>query len=256
MGCTCSLIRNEQPDVILVHNCILDTFRHKYGVFFDSLPQYLDRVDEWLGDVITAMEDAGAYENTNFVILSDHGQREYTRIVHINKLLVEGGFIDVAPNGTIYDWQAYSQTNGKSTTIHLRDKDNKILRRRVYDYLLQLQRNPEYGIERVYTMDELAEKYGQGGPFAFMMETDGETYFGNNFTGDLIVKVPEGTRKACHGYEPEKGAKPVFLAHGPAFKDGAVLKNAMMVDMAPTLAATFGQTLPEADGRCLTELLK
>ena len=256
MGCTCSLIRNEQPDVLLVHNCIMDTFRHKNGVFFDSLPQYLDRADEWLGDVISAMEDAGVYEDTNFVILSDHGQREYTRVVHINKLLAEGGFIDVAPNGTIYDWQAYSQTNGKSTTIHLRDKDNKILYKRVYDYLLELQKNPEYGIEKVYTMDELAEKYGLGGPFAFMMETDEETYFGNNFTGELIVNNTPGTRRACHGYAPEKGAKPIFLAHGPSFKDGAVLKSTKMVDIAPTLAATFGQTMPQADGRCLTELLR
>lgn len=256
MGCTCSLIRNEQPDVILVHNCILDTYRHSRGVFGELVTRGLDRTDEWLGDVIAAMEDAGVYEDTNFIILSDHGQREYTRTVHINKLLVEGGFIDVAPNGTVYDWQAYSQTNGKSTTIHLRDKDNKILYERVYNYLLQLQKNPEYGIERIYTMDELAEKYGQGGPFAFMMETDEETYFGNNLTGELIVNNPEGVRKACHGYEPEKGAKPVFLAHGPAFKNGAVLESAKMVDIAPTLAAVLGQTMPQADGRVLTELLK
>ena len=256
MGCTCSLIRNEQPDVLLVHNCILDTYRHSSGVFSDRIPKGLDRTDEWLGDVIAAMEDAGVYEETNFIILSDHGQREYTRTVHINKLLAQGGFIDIAPDGTIYDWQAYSQTNGKSTTIHLRDKDNKILYKRVYDYLLELQKNPEYGIEKVYTMEELAARYGQGGPFAFMMETDEETYFGNGFTGDLIVNVPEGTRKACHGYEPHKGAQPVFLAHGPAFRDGATLKTANVVDIAPTLAAVLSQTMPEADGRVLTELLR
>jgi len=256
MGCTCSLIRNEQPDIILVHNCILDTYRHSSGVFSDLVLKGLDRTDEWLGDVIAAMEDAGIYEETNFIILSDHGQREYTRTVHINKLLAQGGFIDIAPNGTVYDWQAYSQTNGKSTTIHLRDKDNKLLYQRVYDYLLELQKNPEYGIEKIYTMEELAERYGQGGPFAFMMETDEETYFGNAFTGDLIVNVPEETRRASHGYMPEKGAQPVFLAHGPAFRNGAVLPNAKVVDIAPTLAAIMGQTLPEADGRPLTELLR
>jgi predicted AlkP superfamily pyrophosphatase or phosphodiesterase len=46
------------------------------------------------------------------------------------------------------------------------------------------------------------------------------------------------------------------MAHGPDFKDGAYLKNAKTVDIAPTLAAVLGQTMPEADGRVLTELLK
>lgn len=256
MGCTCSLIRNEQPDVMLVHNCVLDTFRHQNGVFFDSLTQCLDKTDEWLGDVISAMEDAGVYEDTNFVILSDHGQREYTRAVRINALLVEGGFIDVSPDGTIYDWWAYAQSNGKSTTVHLRDKDNKVLYKQVYDYLLQLQKNPEYGIEAVLTMEELQERYGQGGPFSFMLEADEESNFANGITGDIVVENPKGTHVACHGYMPEKGAQPVFMAHGPAFKNGAVLENAKLVDVAPTLAAVLGQTLPEADGRCLTELLK
>ena len=33
MGCTCSLIRSAQPDVLLVHNCCLDTLRHRNGIF-------------------------------------------------------------------------------------------------------------------------------------------------------------------------------------------------------------------------------
>ena len=65
-----------------------------------------------------------------------------------------------------------------------------------------------------------------------------------------------GGVRGAHGHTPERGPQPVFLAHGPAFKEGAYLKNAKLVDVAPTLAAVLGQTLPEADGRCMTELLK
>ena len=61
--------------------------------------------------------------------------------------------------------------------------------------------------------------------------------------------------KGTHGYEPELGPQPIFLAHGPAFKDGAALENAKLVDIAPTLAAVLGQTLTDAEGHCLTELL-
>lgn len=254
MGCTCSLIRNAQPDVLLVHNSHPDTVRHGNGVFSEAVTAALDRTDEWLGWVIEAMEAAGVYEQTNFVILSDHGQMEYTRSVSINVLLQQGGFLDVAPNGTIYNWQAYAQTNGKSTTIHLIDNTNEKLYARVYAYLQKLQAEEKYGIEKIWTKDALLQAYGQSGPYSFMLEAADDTLFNNAWEGEP-VNVLDSIR-ACHGYQPEKGPQPVFLAHGPAFRDGVVLPNAKLVDIAPTLAAVLGQTLPDSDGRCLTELLK
>lgn len=256
MGCTCSLIRNVQPDVLLVHNSYPDTIRHSNGVFSEAATKALDRTDEWLGWVIEAMESAGVYEQTNFVILSDHGQMDYNRSVRINVLLQQGGFLDMAPNGTIYNWQAYAQTNGKSAAIHLIDPTNRKLYDRVYEYLCKLQKEEKYAIERIFEKDELQQRYGLCGPFSFMIEAAENFSFSNLLEGEPLVQFLPDERHACHGYMPEKGPQPVFLAHGPAFKDGAVLESAKLVDIAPTLAAVFGQTLPDADGCCLRELLK
>ena len=254
MGCTCSLIRNEQPDVILVHNCILDTFRHKSGVFGDLVTKGLDRTDEWLGDVIAAMEDAGVYEDTNFIILSDHGQMDMNKYIHLNVLFREAGLLEVAPNGGIYNWKAYSQANGFSTTVHLVDNSQQKLYDQVYAFLRQLQESGKYGIRKVYTKDELLEQYGQDGPYSFMVEAEDGYGFANSWTAEH--PIANVTNRGTHGHTPERGPQPVFLAHGPDFKDGAYLRNAKAVDIAPTLAAVLGQTMPEADGRVLTELLK
>lgn len=256
MGCTCSLIRNAQPDLLMVHNCYPDSHRHRYGTFSEQIKAALDMTDQWLGDVVAAMEAAGVYEQTNFVILSDHGQMDYARIVRMNVLLKQGGFMDIAPNDTLYDWQAYAQSNGKSTTIHLIDNTNQVLYQRVYAYLLQLQAEEKYGIEKVFTMDELKQRYGQGGPFSFMVEADTDTTFTGGWKGEPVVEPEPGTRHGTHGHMPEKGPQPVFLAHGPAFAEGAVLKSAKLVDVAPTLAAIMGQAMPEADGQVLQALLK
>ena len=79
---------------------------------------------------------------------------------------------------------------------------------------------------------------------------------GYGFGGKFNCEAVQSGKMGCgHGYMPEKGSQPVFMAHGPSFRDGAVLKNARMVDIAPTLAETFGETMAEADGRCLKELL-
>lgn len=253
MGCTCSLIRNVQPDLLMVHNCYLDSTRHRYGTFSRQLQAALDLTDQWLGDVLAAMEEAGVYEQTNFVILSDHGQIDCTKAVKMNVLLQQGGFQQPGPNDTLYDWQAYAQTNGKSTTIHLRDNCNQKLYNRVYAYLQKLQETSAYGIEKIWTKEELSQRYGQNGPYSFMIEAGDAVMFSNALSGDVITAIePRG----AHGYQPEKGPQPVFLAHGPSFRDGAFVEKANIVAVAPTLAATFGETMPEADGAVLTELLK
>lgn len=254
MGCTCSLIRNEQPDVLLVHNCIIDTHRHNNGVFGDTLTSALDQTDVWLGEVIDAMREAGVYEDTDFVILSDHGQRDYTTRINLNVLLQRGGFIDIAPDNSIYRWQAYAQSNGQSTTVHLCDKGNERLWLSVYDYLMQLKNEGVWGIDEILTEADLKTRYHQSGPYSFMVEAQDGYAFGSAWTGEPSITLP--SVKAGHGYMPEKGPQPIFLGRGPSFKDGACLDTADLTDVAPTLASILGASLPDADGRCLSELLQ
>lgn len=259
MACACSLIRKVQPDVMLVHNCILDTARHRYGVFSQGLRDALDKADEQLGDVIAAMEEAGVYEQTNFVILSDHGQMDYEKSVRPNVLLAQAGFLEVAPDGGVYDWQAFAQSNGMSASVYLRDPGDQVMYERVYTFLQQLVAEKKWGFTRVYTTQEAKEKYGTYGPFSFMLATDGKTAVSQAWTANAIELLgadEQKPTKGTHGYEPEMGPQPIFLAHGPAFQEGAWLEHAKLVDIAPTLAAVLGQTLRDAQGRCLSELLK
>ncbi|MBQ9838383.1 MAG: alkaline phosphatase family protein [Oscillospiraceae bacterium] len=259
MGCACSLIRNVQPDVMLVHNSFPDSCRHRYGVFGKEVKIALDAIDMWLGNVIEALEEAGVYEQTNFVLLSDHGQMDLKRRVKINALLARGGFVDVAVDGSLYGWRAFGQTNAMSSSIYLLDPANKKLYDEVYAYLQKIVEEKVWGFTKVYTTEEAKEKYGTYGPFSFMLATDGATAVSEDWNEPPLAEVDledYTLARATHGYEPELGPQPIFLAHGPAFKDGAVLPTANLIDIAPTLAKVLGQEMPQADGRCLTELLK
>lgn len=259
MGCTNSLIRSVQPDVLLVHNCWLDDLRHRNGVFNDRVTAGLDQTDLWLGEVIRTMEQAGVFENTNFVVLSDHGQMDFTRRINFNVLLARGGFLDVAPNGSVYDWQAFGQSNGMSVSVYLNDPNNKPLWQQVYDYLCKLAAEGTYGFNRVYTTREVREKYGQYGPFSFMVETDGSATFSEEFNEPLdspVVINDYRLGNATHGYEPEKGPQPVFYGRGPAFREHVTLPTGRIIDVAPTLARILGQELPKAEGKCMQELLR
>ncbi len=254
-GCMCSLIRRYQPDVLLAHNCHMDTIRHRYGVFNAHTTACLDQLDVWLGELIAAMEDAGVYDKTNFVLLSDHGQRHFSYEAKPNVLLRQAGYIDVDDAGCVTDWRAICQSNGMSAYVFVK---NDADRPAVESLLRAWSDAGTYGIGTVRTVDQTRETYGLYGDFAFLLETDGRSGFDNGWTGPAVDHFAPGDARedaATHGYEPETGPQPVFIARGGAFRPGAYLEAARVIDEAPTLAHILGADMPQAEGRILTELL-
>ena len=161
--------------------------------------------------------------------------------------------MQLAPDGSIYTWLAFAQSNGMSTMVYLSDNTNEKLYARVHADLKKLQENDEYGIERIWTREELKEAYHQSGPYSFMVEAVEGTLFTNVLDGDAVEEIPT---KGSHGYMPEKGPQPIFMGRGPAFRENASIERANLVDVAPTLASILKVSLPEADGTALTEHLK
>lgn len=261
-GCICSIIRRYQPDLLVAHNCFLDSSRHKYGIFNEHINHGLDIMDEWLGEIADAMKEAGVYDDTNFVIISDHGQMDFMRRVKPNVLLVKEGFLNIDENGKpMDDWRAYVQSNGMSASVHVKDKkDEKAvyeLFRKYCDGEIEWY-GKNWGIGEVLTKAQVEEKYGWSGPFSFVLETDGYTTFSEECKDPFIGNVDfEDYRlgKATHGYQPEKGPQPVFVAKGPDFKKDFKIPFAYTIDEAPTFAKILGDGMPTADGRVLDEIL-
>ncbi|MBO4388937.1 MAG: alkaline phosphatase family protein [Spirochaetales bacterium] len=254
-GVVCSMIRRFQPDVLVAHNCLLDSMRHKNGVFNDRVTWALDITDYWLGEIIQAMTDAGVLEDTNFVIVSDHGQMNFSRRVKPNVLFEKKGWIDVDADGKISDWKVYGQSNGMSFAVYVKDP---ALKQTVYDYLRILRDEQVWGFSEVYTREEVSQRYGWDGPFDFVLETDGYTTFSEDWLKEYIAGIDLSDYRlgrATHGYQPEKGPQPVFVATGPAFKKDVTIPFCLTLDESPTFAHILGQSMPQADGRVLTELL-
>jgi len=256
MACACGMIKNYQPDVLLVHNCIIDTLRHRYGIFNEYVTEGLDMIDEWLGEVVDTMQAAGVYEDTDFVILSDHGQMDFARRLKMNVVLRRGGFIDVDDMGKVTDWRAFSQSNGMSATIWVKNESDKD---EVYKYLCKLRDEGVWGFDEVLTRDEVAKEYGFDGDFDYVLETDGYTAFGDGWMEPIVNPIDLSDYRlgmATHGYKPEKGPQPVFLCHGPSFKEDVLIEHGSVIDEAPTLAASFGGVMPQAEGKVIREILK
>ena len=255
---SCDIIRRYKPDLLTLHVGNIDHYRHRTGLFSDRVTLGLYECDRILADLITATKDAGVFEETNFVATADHGQLDGTRSVFPNVLLKKHGFIRTDEAGNVTDWDAWSYTSGMSAQIVLRDPENETIKAAVHEMLQKYCDEGVWGFSRVYTAEEAREEERLAGDFAFVLETDGYSSFGNEWMEPYVKSDAYGLcgpRHGSHGHHPDKGPSPTWIGGGPAFKKGVVIPNARLVDGAPTCARILGVELPDADGSPLDALL-
>lgn len=255
----CAMIKNFKPDLLLIHPGNVDSYRHATGVFSPRVTLGLDETETFIGMLIQATKDAGVFEETNFFIVSDHGQMEIVRSLKPNVMLADNGLIEVNEDGSLKDWQAYVHSSGMSGQVYLKDPDNREVWRKTYDLLKRMRDEGIYGISQVYTADEIDELEHIRGGFSFMIETDGYTSFAEDWKRPMIKNLDISDYrfgKATHGYHPDKGPQPTLVAYGPAIRAGVRVERRPTVDQAPTYAKILGAEMPWADGAAITEILR
>lgn len=259
IGVACDVIRKHAPELCLVHTGTFDHFRHVKGVFGPHIDQARDNLDGYLGQLMAALSDAGVLEETNIVMVSDHGQRDIKRVIHPNVKLADAGLIQVDDAGKVTDWQAYSFSNAMSTNVYVKDPSDQAMVEKVHKALLELRDEGVFGIGQVFTKEEMEEKEGLSGDFSFVLESDGYTSFGDRAVRPLVQNydiTDYRFGRATHGYYPDLGPQPVFMAKGPDFREGVTLPRGEIIDEAPTYAKLLGVDLPEAQGSAMELFLK
>ena len=253
------VIRQHAPEVMFVHTGTFDTYRHAHGVFSSYLDEARANLDRYIGELMEACRIAGVAEETNLVLVSDHGQRDICRAINLNVLLADRGFIDVDKQGNVVDWRAYCFSNAMSSNVYLRDPEDQALKQAVYQCLEELRQEGVYGIGRLFTAEEARDEEHLYGGFSFVIESDGYTSFGDKAVRPLVQNFDVNDYRfgrATHGYLPDLGAQPVFVAKGPDFRERTTLERGLVVDEAPTYAKLLGVELPQADGKAMDCFLR
>lgn len=260
--CDCDIIRKYKPEVFLTHWCVVDDFRHRFGIDHRAAKEAMDHVDRFFGLMVQALKDAGVYDETDIFIISDHGQMDCQRKIRVNKFFVDKGFITLDENGQVKDYKALIIPDGFSAQVYLKNKDNAEDYQEVYDYLKYMVDIGIFGIGEVLTKQEAIDRYHLNGAFDFVVESDGYTSTVDGFTGSYVLRedrtrTPDHRHgKGNHGFMPDKGPKPMFWCKGPHIVPDVWLEEHCVVDEAPTYAVLLGAELPEAQGKPMLELLK
>lgn len=251
----------DQPDIMLVKMCDLDGTKHREGISNEHVKKQLRKHDEQFGRLVEAVKRFGDYEDTNFVILGDHGQQDIQKHINFNLLLKEHGFIQTDENNQLTHWDAYCHSASMSGWIQLKDPNDEDLKKRVYDFLLECQNNPEYNIGYVFTKEEADEKFGLlYKDIDFVIEGKLPMSFDSTLAGkDLFeeyLKPGWHHSAASHGYLPFRDETTTFIAAGKNIKQGVVVERGSMLNEASTMAAMLQMEMNDTEGKPWTEIIK
>ena len=257
--CACEVIKRYKPNLLMTHPSLVDSTRHRTGIFSDAVKDAVKETDKWLGMLMDALTEAGIYETTDFIVVSDHGQLNINRRISPNVFLADKGYIKVDEDGKLLSYDAFIQSAGLSAQVYLSRPDDKKLYDEIYKLLSEMAEEGIYGFERVFTVDEVKETYGLSGDFSFVLESDGFTSISEEWVRPVVRTFDiEDYRfgHATHGHMPEKGPQPPFLAAGPSIKKGVTIPTGSIYNHAPTFAKILGVELKDAWGKAVDEILK
>jgi predicted AlkP superfamily pyrophosphatase or phosphodiesterase len=238
------ILRTYEPELMLVHLIELDTAQHLTGPGSEESLASLERIDDYVGDLLETLDDAGLLELTNVAVVSDHGFLEVKQQLQPNAAFKRAGLITVDEAETVTGWRAWFHSSGGSGFVFLSDPSDAALRGRVHAVLKELQSDPAAGVRKIYTRAELDLMGAHPGASFALDVVDG---FYTSVAHDALI-APAATRGG-HGFDP---ARPELRASlvmaGPAVARRGSVGTIRMTQVAPTLAGILGVGLsPQAD---------
>lgn len=250
--CAVDTIKRKKPNLLLMHLIDLDDAKHEHGTNSPVIEEVLVRMDKRLGDIITAVEEAGIKEDTVFLVIGDHGQINVRYKIRLNSLLKERGLI-YEENGEM-KWRVYVQNAGGAAYLHLKEND-KEAESLALDILRTAISEECYGIEKLYTKTELAGLHIPSS-IPYMLEAKSGYCFDDNLDGPVVTDLKEqGVSYATHGFLPDKpDYKCNLVIAGDCIKKNCQMGEIQMVDIAPTMAEILGINFNDCDGRPLKEI--
>ncbi|MDP4143334.1 MAG: ectonucleotide pyrophosphatase/phosphodiesterase [Bacillota bacterium] len=253
-------IKHKRPDLTLVHYTDLDTIRHQHGFHSREAKQALERHDSRIGDIVDALKANGIYEDSTIVILGDHSSLDENKIINLNVLLKENGYIRTNRNGFIKSYKAIVKNCDGSAYLYVKNNDPELITQ-IYNLINDFNRQHNC-IESIFSQSSAIE-LGADPECALMLEASTGFYFQDKVEGKIIEEIPNELdanlfhyTKSTHGYSPFKiDYTTVFIAAGRGIKTGVIIDEMNLVDEGPTMAKLLGVQLTDTDGRILHELL-
>ena len=254
-------IREEKPNLLLLHLVDVDSQKHIYGSKSKEVRKALERHDKRLGEIIEVLKFSGIYNESTIIALGDHSQLDVKKAVRLNSILYKNNMIKINDN-KIKKYKAIAKSCDGCTYIYLNDKKDNETKSKIKKILNNLRVQEGSPVEEIYEEKEISN-LGADTEAAFMVEAKEGYYFIDEVLGETIEEITINDNckvkhklKGAHGYLPSrKNYKTFFIASGKGIKNGIVLEAGKLINHGPTIAKLLGITLEEVDGECEDRIL-
>jgi predicted AlkP superfamily pyrophosphatase or phosphodiesterase len=218
----------ERPSFVTLYFEDVDNAAHRWGTDHEETRAAIRAVDEALGWLLSGLDERGLANRVNIVVTSDHGMADISR----DRMIFLDDYIDVE-SVMIVDWDPVAQIRPSAGNVGS-----------VYSAL-----EPAHPHLSVYLKEEVPERY----------------HFRDNLRIPPIIAVadegwsittrgyydsrPNAYTGATHGYDnllTSMGA--LFIASGPAFKEGLSVPAFQNVHIYELLCEVLGLTPAPNDG--------
>jgi len=233
----------------------------------DRLRPLLERVyrsaDELLGFLMERRP-----ENTVMALVSDHGMEGVNKVVYVNRALRRGELIALDPQGRVDLSKTkviYPAIDNGYLLINSTDRKNGIVApaeraavvRRARELLLALRddgRQVVTGIEDAQSEGAPPGIGGDAGGDLYLTLLPGYRPDAKLGAGEIVAaQEPHGV----HGFNPlRESMRTIMVLDGPGVKAGLRLRDARLIDFAPTLAKLLDIPVPvDSSGSPLRDAL-
>jgi len=229
----------ERPHLLLVYTTGVSPATYKHGVGSPQVRDKLRQVDGWIGELREAIQSSDMADETDLVIVSDHGFG-----AALETELCISWLLDQA--GIAYDFVLW----GAIGHVFLKDPGKA---GEVQAMIEQLE-----GVDRVLLgpqADELhlATKDRTGDVLVVCKQGCQVANMWRPCDAAIVKPQPDYELAGTHGYPPEDDPdmRGIFVAAGPHVRQ-TNLGKIQQIDVAPTLSALLGIDPPaDADGKPL-----
>jgi predicted AlkP superfamily pyrophosphatase or phosphodiesterase len=221
-----SLPADSAPALVTLYLGDVDDAGHEFGPRAPETDSAIARVDSAVGALVTGIERLGLGSRVNLVVVSDHGMAEVSpeRLIYLDDL-VDPGSVDVVELGTVVSLSARAGA--------------------VEEVYRQLRRAPHL---TVYRKAEIPERYHYRAhpriqPIVAVADE------GWMVTTRPTARSGRPMPRGMHGYPPDvPSMRALFLARGPAFRQGAVVEPFQNIHIHDLVAHLLGLAPAPNDG--------
>lgn len=206
----------------------VDTKGHWYGTESDSLKEALRRSDQLIGYLKKRMQEENLWQNTNVIILSDHGMVDLSgdKVIRLDEI------INLEDAKRII-WDPMTM---------IAPKEGK--KEELYQALKSAEKN-----YRVYKKEQLPERYHLKNSRRvedIVMVADLEySILSSDYKSDFIESLPRGD----HGFDNQnKEMQALFVARGPDFKNGLRVSSFQNIHVYELINYLMGTNPAPNDG--------